>query len=242
MKLDEVKTIGQLASEYPETAPVLERLRIDYCCGGRQTIAKACESVGVTVGDLDAAIRERAKMVPSEQNWTGEPVGALVQHILDVYHVRTRDDLMAMYQTSGRVAGVHRENHPEVVTLHSLLHSLVNDLTPHMMKEEQVLFPYISRMEAVASKGGEPGPSCFGTIENPIRAMMYEHEQAGALLAKIREVTSNFTPPADACASFRTLYGMLEEFEQLTHMHIHLENNILFPKVIEMEKREVLVG
>lgn len=242
MKLTDIETIGQLASEYPESAPVLERLRIDYCCGGGRSVSDACRDAEITVEELETAIRVRAETTPSEQNWTGEPAGALVRHILDVYHARTRNDLLAMIQTAERVSGVHGENHPEVVTLYRLVESLVDDLTPHMMKEEQILFPYIAQMESAASEGGAVGPSCFGSIENPVRAMMFEHEQAGALLAKIREVTSEFTPPEDACASFRTLYRMLEEFEHLTHMHIHLENNILFPRVIEMEKNAAPVG
>jgi regulator of cell morphogenesis and NO signaling len=236
MKLDEFESVGELATIVPDATPVMERFRIDYCCGGSASIAEACNKAGVSVTDLEMAIEKRLEQ-PTERSWENASAMELIDHILEHYHVRTRQDLEVLNQTSAKVASVHGERHPNVVALRELVTVLIGELMPHMMKEEQVLFPFARDLDAAVTNGAMVGSSCFGTVQNPIRMMEYEHDQAGELLLRIRKATNDFELPEDACATFQTLYRTLEGFERLTHQHIHLENNILFPKLIELESK-----
>jgi len=136
-----------------------------------------------------------------------------------------------------KVLGVHGRNHPELKQIQSLFHGLGDELTMHMMKEERMLFPYIEQLEAAMEPGGHPAIPMFGTVQNPVRMMMMEHDFAGHALHRMREITGGYAAPADACVSYQTLYKTLQEFERDLHQHIHLENNILFPRAIGLELR-----
>jgi regulator of cell morphogenesis and NO signaling len=138
---------------------------------------------------------------------------------------------------TGKVIGAHGANHPELIHVGELFHRLCADLRPHMFKEEQVLFPYIMAMEKAAAQN-RPNPlTPFGTVNNPVRMMMMEHDMAGEILRELRVLTSDYLAPPNACISYQTLYQALEAFEKDLHQHIHLENNILFPKAVEIEAR-----
>ena len=136
-----------------------------------------------------------------------------------------------------KVCNAHGQNHPELMEIQKLFTLLANDLEPHMLKEERILFPYIAGLEEAVSLGRRPAPPMFGTVRNPVRMMMSEHDVAGDILRKVRETSSNFKLPSDACISYQTLYSALEGFEQDLHQHIHLENNILFPRAVEIEEQ-----
>ena len=225
----DVKPVGELALEVPHAIAILEKWKIDYCCHGNQSVTDACARAGVDVNELLAAIGGD-RSVDGERKWEREPLVELTKYIVDTHHVFTREIVETIRVLANKVATRHGGNHPEVIAVNTLAQALCDELIPHMFKEEHVLFPYIESME-----NGEAAASCFGSVANPIRMMMMEHENAGELLTQLRTTTNNYTLPADACLSFRALYERLVDLEKDLHVHIHLENNLLFPRVLELE-------
>lgn len=227
------KTIGELALETPNAIPVMERWQIDYCCRGGRPVAEACSDAGITVSELLEAIGDAR--TEGAMEWDGRSLADLQQFIVSTHHLYTRQSLDTVAILADKVARRHGPGHPEVLEVHALSNAMTQDLIPHMMKEEQVLFPYIEQLESAAGTGDSPA-SCFGTVQNPIRAMMNEHEAVGEILVKLRAATKDYTLPEDACLSFRALYERLADLEQDLHRHIHLENNLLFPRAVQLEE------
>ncbi|PYS53169.1 MAG: iron-sulfur cluster repair di-iron protein [Acidobacteria bacterium] len=236
MTLDTSTTVRELAVRAPGATRIFEKLKIDYCCGGARTLGVACAVAGVKTDDVWKLLEEVGQTASSETiDFQTASLTELVKHILDKHHVFTKEEMERLDALTEKVCSVHGQNHPELLRVKSLFQSLCVDLKPHMFKEEQVLFPYIIRLEEAVSRKQTPMPPPFGTVRNPVRMMMFEHDTAGELLRELREATSDYTMPADACISYRTLYQAMEAFEQDLHQHIHLENNILFPRAVEME-------
>jgi regulator of cell morphogenesis and NO signaling len=232
------RTVGELAAEVPTSIRVFETWKIDYCCGGRTPLLDACAAVGRNVDEFIAEL-ERATAVPnaSARDWPSDTLAAMATNIVSIYHAYTREELQTLAPLANKVLGVHGERRPELGEVVALVREVTNDMLPHMLKEEQVLFPYVGQMEA-AAEADLPAPTpFFGTVKNPVRMMMLEHDRVGDLLARLRTVTSDYTPPASACFSYRELYRRLEELELRTHEHIHLENNIYFPRAIAFEEQ-----
>ncbi len=231
-------TVRELAIELPQSTTLLEKLKIDYCCGGNRPLAEACASAGVNVDsvmEMLAEVTEPAAEDESALDFQNVRLTELIAHILDTHHVFTRSEMDRLQSLADKVLAAHGGNHPELVHLDELLTRLCNDLRPHMFKEEQILFPYIVAMTRAAEEK-RPGPFApFVTVNNPIRMMMREHDTAGDILRELRALTSDYNVPADACLSYQTLYQALENFERDLHQHIHLENNILFPKALDLE-------
>lgn len=223
------KTIGEVALEVPKAIGVLEKWNIDYCCRGGRSVAQACEDAGVTVSALLEEIGTANGDEPL-RDWSAVSLTELQTFIVETHHVFTREMVDTVRHLSAKVASRHSEHHPEVIKVELLVGELCDDLLPHMMKEEQVLFPYVTEMEA-----GGTSESCFGSIDNPIRMMLFEHETVGELLMALRKVTSDYTLPPDACLSFRALYERLIDLERDLHKHIALENNVLFPRAAQLE-------
>ena len=162
-------------------------------------------------------------------------VTELITHILETHHVFTKSEMDRLQSLADKVLSAHGGNHPELIHLDELLTRLCADLKPHMFKEEQILFPYILAMTRAADQNQAAPYAPFRTVNNPIRMMMMEHDTAGQILRELRMVTSDYKVPPDACISYQTLYQALENFEKDLHQHIHLENNLLFPKALELE-------
>jgi regulator of cell morphogenesis and NO signaling len=235
MSIDTMKTVREVAVEFPGATRIFEKLGIDYCCGGGKALDEACLAAGVSADDVIALLEEAGSTAAEARDWNAAPLSELVAHIVTRHHGFTREELVRVSNLLAKVCSVHGENHPELHRLHTVFQELKHELTSHMLKEEQVLFPYIENLET-AVRRGEPMPTpFFGTVRNPVRMMMQEHDDAGQALRDLREVSSNYQVPADGCISFRTLYQALEEFERDLHQHIHLENNILFPRAAELE-------
>lgn len=232
------RTVGELAAADHRFAGVFHEHGIDFCCGGKKSVASACEKAGVPVEKIGKELEQAAQGVrgvgvPDVRSWRP---GFLAQYIVEVHHRYVRETSPKLEQFSEKVARVHGERHPETIEVHRLTMELLAELHSHMSKEEGILFPFVRALDESITNG-EPRPQAFfGTAQHPITMMEDEHEHAGSLLKQIREVTSGFTPPADACNSYRYLYGTLADFEADLHQHIHLENNILFPKTIAMEQ------
>jgi regulator of cell morphogenesis and NO signaling len=231
------KTVRDLAVEIPGATRVFENLGIDYCCGGNRLLDDACATAGVpfehALNSLELATASHAQS--DEPNFLTATLAELIHHIVEKHHVFTKSEIARLRALIDKVHGVHGQNHPELERLRLLFQSLSAELEPHMMKEERVLFPYVIEMEeAIRNERPVPMPP-FGTVANPVRMMMMEHETAGELLREMRAASADYSVPPDACISYQTLYQALDAFEKDLHLHIHLENNILFPRAVEME-------
>jgi regulator of cell morphogenesis and NO signaling len=218
----------------PAAARVFEAFGIDYCCGGSQTLSQACRAANRPVEELSAALRNLDSL-PSDKDWRNAPLAELAQHIVDRHHSFTRAELARITSLIAKVVSVHSANHPELARLQSIFAGLSEELTMHMIKEEKVLFPYVAEMEEAARVKRRPPAPMFGTVQNPVAAMMMEHEATGQAFDKMREITGDYAVPPDGCASYQALYQALPAFAIDVHQHIHLENNILFPRSVELE-------
>jgi len=235
----ETKTVRDLVVEVPGATRVFEKAGIDYCCGGQRSLADACASAGVTVEEMMNSLElVKSSPAPAEDSkFLNATLAELIEHIVAKHHVFTKTELQRLRALVDKVHSVHGENHPELTQIRSLFQNLSSELEPHMLKEEMVLFPYIVRLEAASQHQQSVSPPPFVTVANPVRMMMLEHEAAGDLLERIRKLTNDYTVPPDACISYKTLYEALAELEKDLHQHIHLENNILFPRAVGMEKQ-----
>jgi regulator of cell morphogenesis and NO signaling len=238
MTISATTKVRDVALELPQATRIFEKLKIDYCCGGNQPLGEACASAGVEVAILQRMLDEAGQ---AEVRRSGSldlqkaTLSELISHILEKHHVYTKEQMARLEPLINKVIEAHGENHKELRDIGGVFQRLCVDLAPHMFKEEQILFPYIVEMEASVLQN-RPAPFApFGTVNNPIRMMMMEHETVGDLLRELRSLSSDYNVPADACLSYQTLYQELEAFEQDLHQHIHLENNILFPRAIELE-------
>jgi regulator of cell morphogenesis and NO signaling len=235
------KTVRELALENVVATRVFERLGIDYCCGGNHTLEQACHAANISVDQVLKSLEEAQLSSPAnseDRNWQTEPLGDLISHITTTHHKYTRDEIARLGPLFAKVCSVHGNSHPELLQLRDIFARLCQELTSHLMKEEKVLFPYIIRMEEAVIEKAPNLPPPFGTVENPVAMMEHEHDSAGNALRAMRKISRGYTAPADACVSYQTLYKALAELEADLHQHIHLENNILFPRAIEMEKAQ----
>lgn len=236
--MDSTTIVKEIAINMPDAIRVFEKFGIDYCCGGNKSLADACAAAGANLQELIESIESSARpgVAADDQSWMTASLHDLQTHILDTHHVFTRQELERLDALFAKVCNRHGENHPELFKLQEVYVDLRNDLIPHMLKEEQVLFPYIESMES-AMVAGQPAPRpFFGTVNHPVRMMMMEHDRVGDLLRQLREISSAYQPPADACMSYQALFQALAGLEADLHRHIHLENNILFPRAAEMEQ------
>jgi regulator of cell morphogenesis and NO signaling len=228
------RTVRDLVLETPAAARIFEKLGIDYCCGGEKSLTDACAEARVKVEEVAAALAS-PQPVTTDRDWRDASLSELAQYIVARHHSFTREEIERLLPVISKVISVHGTNHPELLEVQSLFRELAQELMMHMTKEERVLFPYIAEMEeAVNSKRPLPRPM-FGTVQNPVRMMMAEHDSSGSVLHRMREITNGYVPPPDGCVTYQTLYRALEDFEKDLHTHIHLENNILFPRSVDLE-------
>jgi regulator of cell morphogenesis and NO signaling len=232
------KTVRDYAIETPQTIPVFEKLGIDFCCGGNRPLDEACAAANLNIDAvlkaLEAAVSEPVR--PSDRELRAGSLAELISHIEKTHHVYVRTQVPEISRLIEKVFGKHGANHPELATIRNVFQGLGEELMAHLMKEENILFPYVERMEEAVVAGDPILPPPFGTVANPVRMMEHEHDDAGIALKSLRETSRGYTPPADACVSFQALYTALENFEKDLHQHIHLENNVLFPRALEMER------
>jgi regulator of cell morphogenesis and NO signaling len=238
MTIATTKTVGEIAAELPSCTREFEKLGIDYCCGGSRTLDQACVEAKLPLQEVLERLKksaESANYTNSAQNWREASLADLIANINATHHVFVRSECPRILALTEKVVGVHGKNHPELLQVQELFTALSDELTVHLMKEEQILFPYVVRLEESAIAGEPAPPAMFGTVMNPIGMMMREHDGAGEALRALRTVTRDYTLPEDACISYRTLYQALQGFEADLHQHIHKENNILFPRAAAME-------
>ena len=232
----ECTTVGEIVASDFRAASVFEQFGIDFCCGGRRSIAEACQTAAV---DPQVVSRALEALPPPEArddaDVTRWPLDRLIDHIRSTHHAYVRSALPTIGRYLAKLVEVHGARHPELARVAQSFDQMGRDLLQHMLKEEHVLFPYIRELAVRPDDG--PIPSPFGTVENPIRMMEREHREAGDDLRLMRELTNGYTAPADGCTTYRVCFAELARFEQDLHRHVHLENNVLFPKAIEREHR-----
>lgn len=239
MLLDAAKTVGEFAIEIPSATRVFEKLKIDYCCGGNQPLREVCGEKGLNFDEVMQLLQQagQSETLSESSNSQSLPLTSLINLIVTKHHVFTRTELERLTSLLEKVCSAHGNNHPELLDIRAQFQRLRSELEPHMMKEEGILFPYITHLES-AITGNQPRPFApFGEVQNPIAVMMREHDAAGEILKAIRELSKDFATPDDACLSYKTLYQALEELEADLHQHIHLENNILFPGSLDLEQK-----
>lgn len=233
------QTVRDIALAQPSSIRVFEQFGIDYCCGGRKPLTEACAAVNLNMDTVLAALETALdNREPQPHDWTQASLEQLSAHIAGTHHAYVKQELPRLAALAEKVVRRHGDSQMELPLIQEKLSLLDEELSQHLAKEEAVLFPYITKLERAAKSGSDRPRGCFGTIQNPIAMMVSEHDSAGSLLAEIRQLSHQFTPPAGACPTYRAYYAGLKEFEQDLHQHVHLENNVLFPRAIHLEASE----
>jgi regulator of cell morphogenesis and NO signaling len=229
------QTLGTLVTTFPELAREFERRRLDYCCGGQASLADACRDAGLDVGEVIGEL-EQVAVSAAPADWASLDAVALVDHVEGTHHRYLWDEMPRLSDLAATVRRVHGDRHPELAAIVATYEALRADLEPHLRKEERVLFPMIRDLAASIEAGAPDAPSFHcGSLRNPISVMLAEHDTAGNLLDRLRDLTDDYRTPADGCASYRALFEGLELLDHDTHLHVHKENHRLFPMVVEME-------
>ncbi|WP_256009688.1 iron-sulfur cluster repair di-iron protein [Desertivirga xinjiangensis] len=231
------ETIGEIVAKDYRKAQVFKNRGIDFCCGGKKTLEQVCESKGIDLESVKTELAEIANIEPGSglafDKWE---LDFLSDYIVNTHHNYVRESIPFLSELANKVARVHGDRHGELVEVARIFNRVASDLSLHLMKEENILFPFIKQLTQAAKNGTAIVRAPFGTVNNPTQMMEVEHEHAGEDLAAIRELTNDYSLPPDACTSYTILFKKLQEFENDLFNHVHLENNILFPKAIQLEK------
>lgn len=236
MNITKETIIGELVAQNYRTASVFKNNKIDFCCNGNRTIEDACTQKKIDSDTLIAALQSVA--VPSSDagtDYNSWPLDLLADYIEKKHHRYVTGKIQEITPFLEKVVRVHGDHHPQLKEVEQLFKASAAELTAHMKKEEMILFPFIRKMVA-AKDNGTVAQAPFGTVQNPIRMMMHEHDGEGERFRKIATLTDDYTPPSDACNTYRITLSLIKEFEEDLHLHIHLENNILFPKAVSLEE------
>lgn len=236
MILNSETKVNEIALSNPAARHILEDAGIDYCCGGGKSLQDACLRANVPSEEILRQLRQNSEQAgPGETQWTSAPLASLTKHIRERHHQYVRDAIPRLRTLLARICDKHGSKHHELYEIEKLFADVAREMLMHMQKEEQILFPFIDSLERAASEGGAVEPPFFQTVRNPIYSMMKEHDSAGELMRQIRAASGEYKAPADACTSYQAAYQGLDEFEKDLHLHVHLENNILFPRAVDLE-------
>jgi regulator of cell morphogenesis and NO signaling len=238
MNIQENQNIGELVAQDYRTASVFKKYGIDFCCQGNRTIKNACDTSNVDeqllVSELNHLVLSKSDKATDFNEW---PIDLLTDYIEKKHHRYVEEKAQEIKPYLDKICNVHGDRHEELFEIRNHFVAAADELASHMKKEELILFPYVRNMTKAAQDKTKPETPRFGTVENPIQMMMDEHSTEGERFRKIETLSNNYTPPADACNTYRVTFALLKEFEQDLHLHIHLENNILFPKAMVLENQ-----
>jgi regulator of cell morphogenesis and NO signaling len=238
MKISANTPIGEVVKSNFQTATLFRDNHIDFCCGGNKTISEACDDAGIDAATLIRQLEKKALHADPESAFIdGLEPDELIDYIVKRHHTYVRNSIPFLQENLIKICRKHGEHHPEVFEISELFDESAGDLTMHMQKEELILFPFIKKLVRAKRDKTPAGGSAFGTVANPIAMMVSEHETEGRRFEKIAGLSHNYSIPEDACATYEVTLQQLKDFENDLHRHIHLENNILFPKAIELEKQ-----
>jgi len=236
MNITDENKIGELVAQNYRTATVFKRHKIDFCCKGNRSLKEVTDDKKI---DLNALLQELSDVVNQNDSVSADfntwDLDLLADYIEKKHHRYVEEHIPMLQQYLHKLCRVHGDRHPELIEINEHFNQCATALTAHMKKEELVLFPYIRKMVKSRQTHETLQAPHFGTVENPVRMMMHEHDVEGERFRTIAQLSNQYTPPEDACNTYRVTYNLLQEFENDLHLHIHLENNILFPKAVEME-------
>lgn len=229
-------SIGEIVASDYRKAEIFKKYSIDFCCGGKKTLTQVCTDKKLDVLEIEKELRSLnlPKSLPS-QDYMAWDLNFLIDHVLHTHHEYVKTATPVLLEYTKKLARVHGPNHPELIELAAKFNEVANELESHMQKEEQVLFPYIKELSLIKNESATSGSCSFGSIKNPIWMMENEHDAVGTMLKDMRAMTNNYSIPEDACTTYKVAFFKLNEFEEDLHQHIHLENNIMFPKSILLE-------
>ena len=234
---DSKKQIGQFVADDFRTAAVFSNYGIDFCCKGDRIVEEVCEKNGIEVNELlnelHGVVNSATDQSIDYKSW---PLDLLVDYIEKKHHRYVEEKIPVLLQFLNKLCSVHGGRHPELLKINELFTASANELTSHMKKEELILFPFVKRMVTAKHEASSIESPQFDSVNSPIAEMMQEHDNEGERFRQIAELSNNYTPPADGCNTYKVTFAMLKEFEQDLHLHIHLENNILFPGAIALEQ------
>ncbi|PZF74756.1 iron-sulfur cluster repair di-iron protein [Taibaiella soli] len=240
MNISNENIIGAVVAQDYRTAAVFERAGIDFCCNGGRTIGAACEAQKIGSADLIQELEEIVKTSRSGQSTTADyssfPLDLLADWIEKKHHRYVSMQIPVIQSFLEKIVHVHGAKHPELAEIKAHFDACAMELTAHMKKEELILFPFIRKMVLAKLEGRNEIAVPFGTVQNPIRMMMHEHDVEGERFRSIKSLSNQYVAPADSCNTYKAAFAALQEFEEDLHLHIHLENNILFPKAIVLEE------
>lgn len=243
MKITENSIIGDLVAQDYRTASVFKEYSVDFCCNGNRTIANACERKKINPANmilkLEKATEENNESTVEHNSW---PIDLLADYIEKKHHRYVEQKILEIKPYLDKVTRVHGENHPELHEIKQLFYDSADELTKHMKKEELILFPFVRKLVKYQSTDEKPASPQFVSIHHPIEMMKHDHDTEGERFRKIDKLSNHYQPPQDACNTYKVTFSLLKEFEEDLHLHIHLENNLLFPKAIEMEKKFEFTG
>ena len=232
-------TVGDIVASDFRAAGVFERYGIDFCCGGRQSLGEACRAADANPEAVIRDLEALPGVVDKEDGMATWSASSLIEYIESTHHAYVREAIPRIGAFLEKLVEVHGARHPELAFTAAAFQRLGAELMQHMRKEERVLFPFIRDLdEHLKAHLCSTLMSPFGSVENPIRMMEHEHREAGEELATIRELTGGFVTPADGCTTYRVCMSELEAFERDLHRHVHLENNVLFPKAVALEEQQ----
>ena len=235
MEVIKSRTVAEVVSENYKTADVFKKYGIDFCCGGGRSLSDVCDKKGLNYADLESELFDIVNQTSESYDFKQWDLDFLIDYIVHTHHKYVSENIPLILQYSEKVARVHGNNYPENIKIHDLFYEVSAELLDHMRREEVVLFPYIEAMIRYDEEDLPMSRPSFVTVNNPIRMMEEDHENAGNSFKNIASLSHNFTPPDGACNTYRVLYAKLREFETDLHQHIHLENNILFPAAKKLE-------
>lgn len=238
MKALQQRSIGDIVTENFRTAEVFREFGLDFCCGGNKTVEEACRQNDVDPNEVEERLKRlNEKEAGASQHFDLWSLDFLIDYIVENHHVFTRNKVPEIEAYARKVSKVHGDRHPELHQINELVEVLKQEILEHLDKEERILFPYVRRLLKVRDRGESKQSDPMSDASEPIEMMEDEHEEAGDKMRQIRGLSDDFTPPSDACTSYQLLYRNLADFEKDLHKHIHLENNILFPKALRLEEQ-----
>ena len=235
MKENNIKTVADFVTENIKTADVFKKYGIDFCCGGGVSVKQACEKNNIDFDTLTAELNQLEGKTSFLNDYNKWELDFLIDFIQNTHHKYVEKNLTLLKQYGDKVAKVHGNKHAELLEIQKLIHTVSDELTAHMKKEELILFPFIKKLVQAKKDHSTVEIPHFETVNNPIQMMEEEHDHSGDIFKRLSELTNTYQTPEDACNTFKALYAKLEEFEDDLHQHVHLENNILFPKSKQLE-------
>ena len=230
------RTVAQVVTENIKAAHIFKKHGIDFCCGGGVSIKRACEKANIDPELLETELRNLDVAPDRAFDYNRWKLDFLTDHIINVHHQYVEENSPLLLQYAKRVNHVHGSHYTELAEIEELVTKVVQAMASHQRKEELILFPFIKKLVKSEMEGTPVPETKFGSVENPIQMMEEEHDEAGDFMKRISELSNGYTPPQGACNTYRAFFAKLEEFEDDLHQHIHLENNILFPKALNLEK------